>query len=63
VPGLPHDEYGCERFASTLAWSFWPSPQNCMRPSATYDESAALAPRSFRRLVARLTHDPALGAH
>jgi hypothetical protein len=55
VPGLAHDQYGCERFASTLAWSFWPSPMNSMRPARRGDESAAMAPAKFRALVLQLT--------
>jgi hypothetical protein len=55
VPGLRHSDYGCERFASTFAWSFWPSSANCMRPSARGDESAAMAPTAFRALIAQLT--------
>src|SRR5438034_2637488 len=55
VPGLAHDQYGCERFASTLAWSFWPSPENSMRPTHRGDELAAMAPAKFRALVTKLT--------
>ena len=55
TPGLAHDQYGCERFASTLAWSFWPSAENSMRPTGRRDESAAMAPAKFRALVSRLT--------
>jgi len=51
TPGLAHDQYGCERFASTLAWSFWPSLENSMRPTSRRDESAAMAPAKFRALV------------
>jgi hypothetical protein len=50
---LRHVEYGCERFASSLAWAFWPSPQNCMRPSSSQDETP-LPARTFRALVRRL---------
>jgi hypothetical protein len=56
VAGLAHDEYGCERFASTLAWAFWPSRENCMRPSSRNDESAAMEPKKFRALVDGLVH-------
>ena len=65
VPDLSHDEYGCERFASTLAWSFWQSPDNCMRPSARRDESAAMQPKRFRALVDGLVRKMARrgGAH
>jgi hypothetical protein len=58
VPGLRHDQQGCERFASTLAWSYWPVPENCMRPTAAGDESAAMAPAAFRALLAGLLPQP-----
>lgn len=48
---LTHADYACERFASTLAWSFWPSPDNVLAPEATSDESAALPPAQFRALL------------
>lgn len=54
VQGLAHHEYGCERFSSTLVWSFWPSQQNAYRPTSRDDESAAMAPASFRALVSGL---------
>ncbi len=46
---LPHGAYGCERFASTLAWAYWPSAQ--MRPMSPGDESAAMKPARFRALL------------
>jgi hypothetical protein len=55
TPGLAHDQYGCERFASTFAWAYTPSRENSMRPTGRGDESAAMAPAKFRALVARLT--------
>jgi hypothetical protein len=60
APGLEHGDYGCERFASTLAWSYWPSPNNCMKPASRLDESAALPPRRFRALVDSLLGSPAV---
>lgn len=51
VTGLRHAEYGCERFASTLAWSYWQSPDNCMRPTSARDESAAMPTRQFKMLL------------
>jgi hypothetical protein len=60
TPGLAHDQYGCERFASTFAWSFWPSPENSMRPTGRRDESAAIAPAKFRALLLGLLK-PAAG--
>ena len=54
VRGLRHDEYGCERFSSTLVWTYWPSKHNAYRPDSGNDEAAAMAPRRFRALVAEL---------
>jgi hypothetical protein len=54
VAGLDHAAYGCERWASTLAWAYWQSPDNSMRPTAAGDESAAMAPAKFRALLANL---------
>jgi hypothetical protein len=54
VGGLAHAEYGCERFASTLVWTFWQSPANAYRPTSAADEAAALPPSRFRKLLARL---------
>jgi hypothetical protein len=58
VPGLPHAQYGCERFASTLAWAYWPSSDNSMMPTSAKDESAAMAPAKFRALLATLIGAP-----
>jgi hypothetical protein len=46
-----HDELTSERFASTLAWSYWPQAGNTMKPEGAGDESAALAPNAFRALM------------
>ncbi len=54
VTGLQHAEYGCERFASTLVWAFWPSKHNAYRPTSSSDESAAMPPQQFRTLVTDL---------
>lgn len=55
---LPHGAYGCERFASTLAWAYWPRHDNCMRPASSRDESAAMSPGAFRLELERtLAHD------
>jgi hypothetical protein len=51
VPGLAHAQYGCERFASTLAWAYWPNASNSMRASSVRDESAAMQPAKFRQLM------------
>jgi hypothetical protein len=48
---LRHCELTSERFASTLAWAYWPSPDNTMRPRALGDESGAISAPAFRRLL------------
>ena len=59
VRGLPHRAYGCERFASTLVWAYWPSRHNAYRPKSLGDESAAMAPARFRELLSGLLGAPA----
>ncbi len=54
IPGLLHSQYGCERFASTLAWSYWPSRDNACKPESRKAESAAMAPAKFRSLMKQL---------
>jgi hypothetical protein len=49
--GARHSDHGCERFASTLAWAYWQSPDNCMKPSAIDGESGAMTPAAFRVLM------------
>jgi len=44
------DQLGCERFASALAWAFWPSADNCMRPEGARPDWTA----RFRKLVSGL---------
>lgn len=57
VSGLAHGEYGCERFASTLVWSYWPSKDNSYRPESRKDESAAMAPAKFRTLLTQILQE------
>ena len=54
VSGLLHSEYGCERFASTLVWSYWPSRDNAYKPDSRSSESASLSPAKFRALMRQL---------
>lgn len=62
TPGLRHHEYGCERFASTLVWSYWPSKDNAYKPLTRNDEAAALPPAQFRALMADLIGAPRTAA-
>jgi hypothetical protein len=48
---LPHGQLASERFASTLAWAYWQSPQNIMKPTGPNDEAGAVPPATFRQLV------------
>jgi hypothetical protein len=57
VTGLHHAAYGCERFASTLAWAYWPSPHNALRPDEGNDEAAAMPAPEFRSLLSTLLVD------
>jgi hypothetical protein len=50
-PSLQHNQYGCERFASTLAWAYWQNPDNCMQPSMIAGESGGMQPAAFRALM------------
>jgi hypothetical protein len=59
-PAFAHGDYGCERFASTLAWSYWPSADNSMKPTSSEDESAAMAPAAFRAALAEALNTRAL---
>jgi hypothetical protein len=53
-PSLQHNQYGCERFASTIAWAYWPNANNCMKPSMIAGESGGMAPAAFRALIASM---------
>lgn len=56
-PSLPPGANACERFAATLAWAYWPSPQNCMQPSGRDDWSASMEPGAFRTLLGQMLGD------
>ena len=52
-PGLAHAAYGCERFSSSLVWSYWPSAANAYRPVANGAE-VSLSPWRFRYVLGSL---------
>ncbi len=56
--GSPHYRRGVERFASTLAWAYWPSPQSALWPASANDEAAAMRPARFRALMTKLLGAP-----
>jgi hypothetical protein len=51
-----HAELDCERFADALAWAYWPSPDNVMRPQSGNGEGGLVAPEVFRAAVAGFLH-------
>jgi hypothetical protein len=58
VSGLKHSDHGCERFASELAWAYWQSPDNTMRPTAPSDEAAAIPVAQFHAMLTQLIGAP-----
>jgi len=51
-----HAELGCERFADQLAWAYWQSPDNVMKPSRATGEGGQLSPGAFRSALAAVLH-------
>jgi hypothetical protein len=58
ISGLKHSDYGCERFASELAWAYWQSPDNSMKPSGSTDEAGAIPVAQFRAALTQLIGAP-----
>jgi hypothetical protein len=58
ISGLAHSDHGCERFASELAWAYWQSPDNSMRPTGPNDEAGFMPPAQFRALLTQLIGAP-----
>jgi hypothetical protein len=57
-PTLARGVNACERFAATLAWAYWPSDANSMKPAETGDWSASMDPKAFRSLLAQTIGAP-----
>ena len=58
--GEGHSELDCERFADALAWAYWPSQDNVMKPLSASDEGGQVAPAVFRAaMVGLLEHGSA----
>jgi hypothetical protein len=62
VQGLAHSAYGCERFASELAWAYWPSADNSMKPGPGNTEAGAMPVVAFRALLAQMLGVPSVAA-
>ena len=54
IAGLAHGAHGCERFASMIAWAYWPSKDNSYRPESRSDEAATMPAAEFRALLSTL---------
>jgi hypothetical protein len=52
--GAAHAQLTCERFADLVAWAYWQTPDNCLRPASASDEGGQLSPAAFRALLADL---------
>ena len=52
--GGAHSDLDCERFADALAWAYWPSPDNVMRPESETDEGGQVDPAALRAMLAQL---------
>lgn len=49
-----HASLDCERFADALAWAYWSSPDNVMKPQTASDEGGQVVPATFRTMLAGL---------
>ena len=58
ISGLKHSDYGCERFASELAWAYWQSPDNSMKPTSSTDEAGSIPVAQFRAVLTQLIGAP-----
>ena len=47
-----HTQLGAERFADQLAWAYWQSPDNVMKPMSSTDEGGQMTPAAFRAALA-----------
>jgi hypothetical protein len=45
---LAHGSMSGERFASSVAWAYWPNAANSMRPANAADEAGTIVPATFR---------------
>jgi hypothetical protein len=49
-----HATLDCERFADLVAWSYWQSHDNALKPMSAQDEGGQMTPEAFRALLASL---------
>jgi hypothetical protein len=58
--GADHAQLTCERFADAVAWSYWQSPDNVMKPDTSSGEGGQIDPAAFRAALANLLPAPAV---
>lgn len=56
--GAAHADLACERFADLVAWAYWTSPDNVMKPVGAADEGGQMSPAAFRALLAQVLPAP-----
>jgi hypothetical protein len=49
-----HSTLDCERFADLVAWSYWGSADNVMKPASAQDEGGQVSPAVFRAALAAI---------
>jgi|SRR5581483_2027809 len=54
--GSAHGRLAGERFASEVAWAYWPSRLNVLRPTSARSEAGHVPIARFRRVLASLLH-------
>ena len=51
-----HAQLDCEQFADSLAWAYWQSPDNVMKPDGSAGEGSKVVPAAFRATLDSLLH-------
>jgi hypothetical protein len=52
--GEGHASLDCESFADLVAWSYWQSADNVMKPQSATDEGGQVSPATFRSVLAAI---------
>jgi hypothetical protein len=55
---LAHGSMSGERFASSIAWAYWPNGANSMKPANAVDEAGSIVPAAFRAQLATMIGVP-----
>jgi hypothetical protein len=52
--GAVHGQLSCERFADLVAWAYWQSPDNVLKPAGATDEGGQMTPAAFRAALGQI---------